>query len=274
MAGTPAFITRLRLASAPTRRAQRAHLQAAREGDREQYLALAAHYLDLTAEFLGGSLSEDEDGRLDRVVHLFTGLWQRLRFTERLSDFEFMLARALLQMDTRGTRIASGNPTVTKLRVFEPEARFAFIAYECEHWPLRWVALALRIKEPALHSLLSAARCELGGISWDSLTEGERDCLLAVSRALDGRPSVSASKALSKRLADFPRAAGIRAEWLELRAEMVEVRHRYRPDDAHRERVLRNLLERIERAPMQKAPVVLRLFNTLRFSRHPEIKVS
>jgi hypothetical protein len=274
MAGTLPFATRLRLSLSPSRKAQRAHLQAARLGDREQYLALAANYLDLTAEFLGGTLSEDENGRLERVEQIFAGLWRRLRFAERLSDFEYMLARALLGMDAPGTRIRSANPLVTKLRVFEPRRRFAFIAYECEHWPIRWVALALRIKETALHALLSAARCELCGVSWESLTPAEQDCLLALSRALDGRPDVRTSRALSKRLARCPRAAGVRAEWLELRSEVVEVRHRYRPDEAHRAGVLGSLLEKIENEPMQRPMVMHRLFNTLRFSRHPEIKVS
>lgn len=265
---------RMRFGRSHLRKAQRAHLQAAKQGDREQYLALAANYLDITAEFLGGTLSEQEGGRLQRVEQLFVELWQRLRFAERLSDFEFMLAQALIRMDTSRARLESANPMVTKLRIFEPGARFAFIAYECEHWPLRWIALALRVKESALHRLLCAARCDLCGISWESLTNEERECLEAVSRSLAECPSIRSAKALSKRISAFPRVSRIKAEWLEMRAEMVEVRHRYRPGDADRERVLRAILEQVAREPMQRPPIVHRFFNSVRFTRHPEIKVS
>ena len=268
------LLPRLRFGNSPLRKAQRAHLQAAKQGDREQYLALAANYLDLTAEFLGGTLSEHEGGRLQRVEQLFVELWQRLRFAERLSDFEFMLAQALIRMDTTRARVESANPMVTKLRIFEPGARFAFIAYECEHWPLRWIALALRVKESAIHRLLCAARCDLCGISWESLTSEERDCLEAVSRSLAECPSIRAAKLLSQRISLYPRVAQIKAEWLELRAEMVEVRQRYRPTDAHREQVLRSILEQVAREPMQRPPIVHRVFNSVRFTRHPEIKVS
>jgi len=47
---------------------------------------------------------------------------------------------------------------VVKLRLLDPDTRFAFVAYELEKWPLRWVALVLRKRPLALHRLFAEHR--------------------------------------------------------------------------------------------------------------------
>ncbi|NBB79545.1 MAG: hypothetical protein GVY36_08890 [Verrucomicrobia bacterium] len=272
--GTPQdFILRLTHAT-PERRASRSYLKQAKKGDPGAFLSLAANYLDLAIVYFGGCLREAEAVRYDRVEQVFKGLWQHLPYAERVSDFEFMLANALIENTPEHGSLRSPEPLITKLRLLEPKTRFAFIAHELEKWPLRWVSLVMRLRPLELHSLLSEARCELCGVSWQSLAEDERACLEAISVALDASPNLRINKALCERVATFPRVSQIKALWLELRPELVEVRHRYLPDSPNRDGLLANILRAAETAPMNQPGLVDRFVNTVQFKRHATIKVS
>ena len=258
----------------PERKASRAQLKLAKAGDTEAYLALVSYYLDLSLVYFGGCLREPVTTRFARVEQVFTALWQHLPYAERVSDFEYMLASALFENAPDQGSIRSSEALVTKLRLLAPKNRFAFIAYEFENWPLRWVALLMRTRPRALHRRLSQARCELCGIRWQTLATEERECLEAISIAMDKSPNLRANKALCDRLASFPHVSEIKALWLELRPQLVEVRHRYLPKSDERELLLGNILKAIQTAPMTQPPLMDRVVNTLHFARYAKIKVS
>ncbi|MGB0744332.1 MAG: hypothetical protein ACPGSB_07380 [Opitutales bacterium] len=247
---------------------------AARKGAPEQYLALTANYLGLAQAYFGNSMHEDRQIRIDRTMQIFIGLWQHLPYAERLSDFEFMLASSLIENTPEGGTIHSSDPLITRIRILAPRVRFAFIAYEFERWSPHWVALVMRCKPKILHRLLSEARCEICGVSWDSLSRDERDCLEAISFSLDKSPNLKVNKVLSKRIAEYPRASEIKAQWLELRPDLVEIRHRYLPNLEEREATLNSILNGISQSPMQRPALVDRVVNSVYFSRHARIKVS
>lgn len=258
----------------PERKASRALLKAARKASPEQYLALASHYIGLVQAYFGNTLHEERKTRLDRTAQIFTTLWQHLPYTERLSDFEYLLASTLIDNSPENSPIRSEDPLVTRIRLLHPRVRFAFLAYEFERWSPRWVALVMRYKLRMLHRMLSEARCELCGVSWDSLSKEERNCLEAISLSLDKCPNLRVNQALSQRIAEFPRVSGIKAQWLELRPELVEIKHRYIPSQAEREVMLGSILSGISRQPMQHPALVDRVLNSVHFSRHSRIKVS
>jgi hypothetical protein len=255
------------------RKASRSNLRQAKAGDAESYLSLSAKYMDLALIYFGGCLRESTETRFARVEQVFTALWQHLPYAERVSDFEYMLASALLDNAPEG-HIDSSEALVTKLRLLAPKNRFAFIAYEFENWPIRWVALLMRVRPRALHCLLSEARCELCGVSWESLAQEERDCLEAVSFSMDESPNLRANKELCCRTSNYPRVTEIKALWLELRPELVEVRHRYLPSSSDRELLLGNILKAVQSAPMNQPRIVDRIVNTVHFTRYTKIKVS
>ncbi|HAV13414.1 MAG TPA: hypothetical protein DCX06_08005 [Opitutae bacterium] len=260
--------------STTERKVSRSQLKAAKNEDHEQYLALAANYADLAQAYYGATVSEPAEIRIARVEQVFLGLWQHLRYAERLSDFEFMLASALIESAPEDGPIQSPEPLVTKLRLLDARTRFAFIAYEFEKWPIRWVTLVLRTKLNALHRLISEARCELCGVSWESLSDEERDCLVDVSVSLEKSPNLKFNKALSHRVSLYPRVSEIKSLWLELRPELVEVRHRYIPSQDERDQLLKNIFNVILESTMETPPFVDRMVNTVHFSRHRKIDVS
>ena len=185
-----------------------------------------------------------------------------------------MLAQALIESTSDQALTTSTEALVIKLRMLSPQSRFAFLAYAFGNWPLRWIALVMRIKPVALHRLLSEARCELCSISWESLAHEERDCLEAISAKLETCPDIRANKSLSKRSSAYPRVKEIKAHWLELRSELVEVRMRYALNQCEREQLLSNILDAITDSSMQRPAFVDRMVNTVHFSRHSKIKVS
>lgn len=260
--------------SSPERQARRALLSAAKRCDREQYLALAANYLNLAHVYFGNSLHEDRRTRLDRTGQIFTSLWQHLPYAERLSDFEYMLASSLIENAPENGPVHSNVPLVTRIRLLDPQLRFAFLAYEFERWSSRWVSLVMRCKPKALFRLLAEARCELCAVDWNSLSQQERDCLGAVSYSLDQCPNLKVNRALSKRLSQYPRTGDIKAQWLELRPEIVEIRHRYIPSQEEREAGLNRIFSDISQKPMQRPALVDRVLNTVQFSRRARHKVS
>lgn len=266
------FYLRLTHAS-PERRASRALLRAAKKGNPEQFLALASHYIGLVQAYYGNSLHEPSETRMARTCQVFISLWQHIKYAERLSDFEYMLASALIESGLEDGPIVSQDQLVTRIRMLSPEVRFAFLANELDQWPVRWVALVLRIRSQQLHQLLAEARCELCGYSWDSLAEGERQCLQSISTSLDNCPNLKLNKALAARINEYPRVAEIKAHWLELRPELVEVRHRYLPEPEQNEAILRQILQGISEASMLRPRLVDRLVNSVHFTKRSRIKV-
>ncbi|MBL00095.1 MAG: hypothetical protein CMI34_01635 [Opitutales bacterium] len=260
--------------ASPERKANRSLLKRAKSGHVESYLVLVANYLDLTLVYFGTSTHEDFYVRHARVEQVFIALWQHLPYAERLSDFEYMLTSALLENTPVSGGVKSPEALVIKLRLLSSKNRLALIAYEFESWPLHWVALTLRIRARALHRLLSEARCELCGISWESLAGEERECLEAISAAMDKSPNIRTNKSLSRQVATYPRVSQIKALWLELRPELVEVRYRYLLETARREEVLGNILQAVKITPMNQPPFVDRVVNTVHFARHNKIRVS
>ena len=87
-------------------------------------------------------------------------------------------------------------------------------------------------------------------------------------------PKFRINKSLSRQVATYPRVSQIKALWLELRPELVEVRHRYLLKTARREEVLGNILHAVKITPMNQPPFVDRVVNTIHFARHNKIRVS
>ena len=260
--------------SSRARKLGREHLRLAKTGDHEQYLALAANYIDLAQAFFGTTMAEGDESRRSRTEAVFLRLWEQLRYAERLSDFEYMLATALFDQVPPNCDIAASEPMVTKIRLLPSRVRFAFVAYEFENWPLKWVALVMRQRPQSMHRMLSEARCELCGISWESLCDEERNCLEAISESLDKRPNLRANKQLQQRISTYPRISQIKALWLELRPDLVEVRMRFKPSQSHREQILKNIFNGINTKPMLRPPIVDRMVNRVHFSRQRKIKAS
>lgn len=256
------------------RKAGRAHLLAAKKKDPEQYLGLIANYIDLAYTYYASCHAEAVDCRRQRVTHLFVQLWRKLGYAERLSDFEYMLGQALIDSSSNQGRITSPEPMVTKVRMLPPRVRFALLAYEFEKWPTRWVKLVMRMRPQELHSLLAQARCELCGVSWDSLASEERACLIQICEAMDCCPNIAKNKAIHTRSKDFPRVMDIKAEWLELRPQLVEVRLRFIPDQSEREQLMTSILDAIDQLPIERARIMDRMVNSVHFSRHEPIELS
>jgi hypothetical protein len=256
------------------RNSARSNLRAAKNGNGEQYLALIAHYVDLSQTFFSCSFTtEPAEKRTARMIQLLKGLWQNLRYAERLSDFEFMLAQALIESSPEQDSAVPQEALTAKLGTLPPQTRFAILAHYCGNWPLRWVALAMRIKVPALHRLLCQARCELCDLSWESLAREERTCLEAISAALEQSPNIRTNQTLSKSTQAYPRVLKIKAQWLELRSDLVELRLRHAEDQASYQQLLTQTLTTTNENDMQRPPVMDRLLNSLHFSRHERIKV-
>jgi hypothetical protein len=91
---------------------------------------------------------------------------------------------------------------------------------------------------------------------------------------MDKSPDIRANKALCQQIATFPRVGEIKALWLELRPELVEVRHRYLLEPKGRERLLGNILKAVQSTPMNQPKLVDRVVNSVHFTRHEKIKVS
>lgn len=260
------------------RAAGRAYLkEACLHHSREAFLALAARYINLVyLDSLAVSAVADTPPR-ERIIRIFSRLWQHLRYAGRLSDFERMLARTLTGNAPSGKTAAASlesNAPLLRLGGLAPLHRFVYITYELEKWPLGWVALAVRLRPSRLHRPLAAARCELCDISWESLEPTERDCLEVLSASFDNHPDLRGMRALSHRFREVPKVAGIKAQWLELRSEMVEQRLLALPEDGERERILHEILEAISQESMYRPALFDRLVNSVRFSRPPRIQVS
>ena len=65
----------------------------------------------------------------------------------------------------------------------------SLLAYEFEKWPIRWVKLIMRMRPSQLHRLLAEAAVTLW-VGWESLAQEERNCLEAISSAMDDSANI------------------------------------------------------------------------------------
>ena len=260
--------------SDPVRSAARLLLKSAKRGDREQYLSLAANYIDFTQYFLSCISGKCKEKRITLVALLFNELWKNLPYVKRLSDFEFMLATALIE-GTRDQILTTSSCTIiNRIRSLSPQRQFIYLAHTLGNWPLRWIALATRSRPSRMHRILSEIRCELCATSWEALKKEEKKCLEAISVELNNYPNVQINKSLCKRTLAHPRVMEIKANWLELRAELVEIRIRNALDPRERESLLSGILDAITDGSMKQPALIDRMLNVVQFSRHAKIKVS
>lgn len=250
----------------------RALLKKASQGDPQAYLKLVTPYVDLVHEYLYLTGCQGSARRREAVLNLFTGLWTRLRYTGRLSDFERLLTRTLIASES--SELAYHSALEGAMSQLSGKDRFLIVAREMEDWHLRWVGLASRRGRRRLEQCILAARAHLIGFDLKSLAASQRRLLALVSRSLDEVWPESRRKELGRLLATQPEILQFKAAWLETRCKLIELRQDLRLDSEARREFDAALLTRIADSVTLQPSVGQRVLNVVKFDAVPDLRIS
>jgi hypothetical protein len=253
--------------NAAPRPALRKQLRLATQGDHHAYLSLVDHYLNLVVEYLylngGGPISEVSD----KAQRLFFRLWELLPYTSRLSDFERMLALALI--GEKGSSSTSQNALMSKIMRIRPYFRFLLITNEMENWHRHWIGLASRLKTKDLHDFILNMRCEMCGIDTSLLLNEERHCLNEICLDLESPFNLKKRAAMCAWIKQYPKIKNFKARWLEKKCELVELRQEIRLSNNDSKRFIQALGSNLHSAKILQPQWVDRIFNTIHFESFP-----
>lgn len=246
--------------------------KAARHSDPQAYLDLIAPYIDLAHEYLYLTGFQSAGQRREATLKIFTSLWTRLQYTGRLSDFERLLTRTLLQVESRTLDYHTAlEGAVAQLAAKD---RFLLVAREMEDWHPRWIALACRRCRRRLEQRLMQTRCRLAGFDEKKLRCATGRLLCLLSRSFDEVWPESRRKTLGRTVLKHPDLLAFKGSWLELRCKLIELRQDLRLDPEQRENFNQALLQRIEATQALRPCLSHRVVNLFKFEAFPDFRIS
>ncbi|MFW5883031.1 MAG: hypothetical protein ACOCVG_01555 [Verrucomicrobiota bacterium] len=252
-----------------SRRERRQSMRAAARGDRSAFLGLTRAYLPLAAEYLALSGYADSAEREAALVRLFAELWTRVSYAQRLSDFERMLAEALIQTPAQELDECGLAAQVSSL---DSRNRFLLVAHELEDWPLRWLGLATGLKVEDLRARMVRLRCYFAGLEPASLDDRGHHALHCIASTI-GQPLTLKQQAhLCETVRQSEAVKEFRANWLEVRCDLIERRQDLRGELEQRQAdILHGIANAITYAEPRRPRIVEQVANRLAFSRYPEL---
>lgn len=242
-------------------------LRASVRGDVYAFNQLTLPYIDLVLEYLAASGYVDAFRRREVAQQVFEAIWVRLGYAKRVSDFEYLLGRILLQHNGLET---SGNPVVDALAALPPEPRFAVVAREMEDWHPYWIALCLRENRQQTRLNLLQARAALVGIDLDGIAPEGRALMESVSDCLDKDATNQDRTRLALELAKDADVRSFKADWLSLRCDLIDCRQDWRFTEEERAAFQKGLGDQLRFVPVGHPSWSNRLRNALYFSQFPE----
>jgi hypothetical protein len=251
----------------------RKHLHLARKANDRAYLILVDHYLNLVTEYLKISGLSHPKEIVENVKDIFIVLWKCLPFTKRLSDFEHLICLVL-----QSTPHSCVPPQQTllgkKILQLDCQARFLLVAHEMEQWDSHWQALALRKNPRTIKKVLLKIRCLLCDIDYINLSQKSQQILLTLSNNLDITPASikKSSITLPPNQKIIPEINHFKANWLDMRCQIIELRQQIRLNPETREAFFRELTECLIPDQMINPRWVEILCNKFSFRYFPELK--
>lgn len=235
----------LRLIFCPVRARTRQHVRKASRGDRQAFVRLIDEYFNFVIEYgvLSGLCAEEEAPFFAQGV--FSNIWEKMAQMSRVSEFE----RALFVHLEACDRIAepAAMRLVQRIQALRPVERLILVARELENWETRFLALCLETSQADVDDKVLATRCAIAGINLEAFQGEELACLRELSKSfcmeIDGRQCRSQSRVLGA----FPRVRDLKAQWLEIKGVLIDLRQRIRPYRAEREAWVAGVFELLPR---------------------------
>ena len=249
--------------SAISRGDLRKQLRKAAKGSQEAFEQVTRHYLDFITEFLvvSGYHEEDQLRRYSReVLH---NIWLRSSYIRRVSDFERQLFIFLKQIPVNVAPFQ--NLLTQRLVMLNSLQRFLVVGRDLESWSTKNLSLATRVAKYELSKPLYDAWKILVGFKTSGLDFNTNECMERVIENMEGTLDHAQQQRLYKKLKENPTASQFKADCLNMRCELVELRQNARWDQDTKDAFIAELLEDISTIKPLKPELGERLKNQVSF---------
>ena len=238
-------------------------------GDTFAYNQLIQPYIDLALEFLAASGFQNAFDRRQVAFQVFEAVYHRLGYASRVSDFEYLLARILF-MHAFDESSELPNPLLGRLARLPVPQRFALVAREMEDWHPHWISLCTRNSHKQTRKDLLLGRCALLEVDLSATPSSCRQMLGQISFCFDSERSDKEKTKLARKLDFIPEAKAFKANWLELRSDLIDLRQDCRFSDEEKQAFQSDLATRLRFAQIDHPSLAMRLRNMFSFTQFPE----
>ena len=219
----------------------RKQLHQAAKGNSRAFQKVADHYLDFITEFLVVSGYHEEDRIRSYTRNIFHNLWLRIAYIRRVSDFERQLFIFLKQLPVN---VAPFQDLLTqKLVMLNSLQRFLVVGRDLESWTSKNLSLATRIPKQELSNPLFGAWKILVGFKAADLDFATNACMEKVVEDMEGALDNGERQRLCRKVKANAVASQFKADCLNLRCELVELRQNARWETGYRQNFFSELQE-------------------------------
>ena len=241
----------------------RKQLRKAGQGSTDAFEVVSRHYLDFMTEFLVISGYHEEDRIQAYCRKTLHNIWQRSAYIRRVSDFERQLFIFLKQIPLN---VAPFQDLLTqRLVMLNSLQRFLLVGRDLESWSIKNLTLATRVPKHELNKPLFEAWKILVGFKTTDLDFNTNECMEKVVENMEGGLDHSQQRRLCKKLTQNAIASGFKADCLNLRCELVELRQNARWDSETKNTFIAELREDISTIEQLKPELSERLKNQVSF---------
>jgi hypothetical protein len=241
----------------------RKQLHRAAGGNRQAFQAVANQYMDFVTEFLIVTGYHEEDRIRSYTRNIFHNLWLRVAYTRRVSDFERQLFIFLKQIPVN---VAPFQDLLTqKLVMLNSLQRFLVVGRDMESWTSKNLSLAARVPKQELTKPLFEAWKILIGFKAKNLDFNTNECMEKVVESMEGEFDPLQQQRLCKKVKENAIASAFKADCLNIRCELVELRQNARWTEEERHTFFEELLEDIALINPAKPDLSERIKNQLSY---------
>lgn len=242
-------------------------IRLAGRGDRYAFKAVADPYLNFVTEYLVVTGYHDSDRIRSLTRKIFQNLWQRIAYTRRVSDLERQLFIFLKQIPVN---VSPFQDLLTqKLVMLNALQRFLLVGRDLENWNSKNLSLASRLPKQDLSQPLYDAWKILVGFKKADLDFTTNECMQKVVESMEGGLDAYQQKRLCRKVKENATVSAFKADCLNLRCELVELRQNSRWDAKEKKQFFEELLEDIALITPAKPDLVERFQNQLSFQCAP-----
>ena len=251
----------------------RKQLRKAAKGNTLAFKAVANQYLDFITEFLVVSGYHEEDRIHSYSRKVFHNIWLRIAYIRRVSDFERQLFIFLKQIPVN---VAPFQDVLTqRLVMLNSLQRFLVVGRDLEGWNSKNLGLSTRVSKYELSKPLFDAWKVLVGFKSRELDFNTNECMGKVVLNMEGPLDQGEQQRLCKKVKENAIASSFKADFLNMRCELVELRQNARWNDVEKVNFFTELLEDIATITPLKPELAELLMNQVSFQCvHLEIQGS
>ena len=241
-----------------------------KSGDRNPcaFTQAAACYNEFLSEYFYLLGFTSVDARLEEIRSTLLRCWQYAPYIRRVSDFERFLQ---IQLE-RSAHVPSLDLPESSYRTINDlnhTQRFLLVARNYQNWSYRALHLATRIKKSEITHALTKMKCVLTGFDPEELTDSEWELLLQVNDLIEGELKTREIRAIEKAIAKRPLILKFKADWLQFRCGLAEIKEQMLIRPERIEQFKESLTQDLDSIPVKQPKLRDALINQISFTRIP-----